>query len=482
MHVLRLIHRWIGICLCLMFSAWFFSGAVLIYHPFPSLSQSERQAHRPLIDLSKITLSPSDALHVSGIKNPTRLQLMDVDGKPTYIVHTDGGSAIAVPANDEKTASLIDREVSGRLASAFFAHSIRIIEGPLDYDQWIVHQQFDAYRPFYRIHFQDPQATVLYVSSRTGEVLQRTQRPERAWNYLGAIIHWIYPTILRRHWALWDQVVWWVSLLGVITTMIGFGLGVRQLYSFRSVKRSGDWSSYSGWLRGHHILGLFAGVLVLTWIASGWLSMDHGRLFSTPMPDRSHLQDYRGMTLEDTIALFTTTSLQTIVDVNEIEFLAVDAKPFALATGQNGVQLYEVVNAKELVLATLTKAKIVNAVQSAWTESKVMLVQKLEKNDPYSQLRSSALPQNTLRLILDDPVETWVHIDMESGMVLSVMDQSRRLYRWMFNGLHSLDIPGLVENRPLWDIVMLVLLSVGFTFSVTGVVIGWKRMCREWVS
>jgi len=30
----------------------------------------------------------------------------------------------------------------------------------------------------------------------------------------------------------------------------------------------------------HHILGLFAATFVLMWIFSGWLSMDHGLLFS----------------------------------------------------------------------------------------------------------------------------------------------------------------------------------------------------------
>lgn len=34
------------------------------------------------------------------------------------------------------------------------------------------------------------------------------------------------------------------------------------------------------WMRWHHLMGLFAGIFVLTWILSGWLSMDHGRLFS----------------------------------------------------------------------------------------------------------------------------------------------------------------------------------------------------------
>lgn len=39
-----LLHRWLGMLLCLFFSMWFVSGAVLMYHPFPFLSEPERYA------------------------------------------------------------------------------------------------------------------------------------------------------------------------------------------------------------------------------------------------------------------------------------------------------------------------------------------------------------------------------------------------------------------------------------------------------
>jgi hypothetical protein len=59
------------------------------------------------------------------------------------------------------------------------------------------------------------------------------------------------------------------------------------------------------------------------------------------------------------------------------------------------------------------------------------------------------------------------------------MDRSRRLYRWLFNGLHSLDVPGLVEERPLWDFIMLLLLMIGFTGSLTGVVVASRRLIKN---
>ena len=101
---------------------------------------------------------------------------------------------------------------------------------------------------------------------------------------------------------------------------------------------------------------------------------------------------------------------------------------------------------------------------------------QLENNDFYGKLRSGSLPDSTLRIVLHDPAQTWVHINMENGKISSVMDRSRRVYRWLFNGLHSLDFPGLANHHPLWDIVILMLLTLGFVFSVIGVVIGWRRI------
>ena len=85
--------------------------------------------------------------------------------------------------------------------------------------------------------------TVLYVSAQTGEVLQKTEGKERAWNYIGAVVHWIYPTILRSNWSLWDQVVWWLSLAGLVTTLIGLLLGVMRSRGARNEDPTGYFQS-----------------------------------------------------------------------------------------------------------------------------------------------------------------------------------------------------------------------------------------------
>ena len=72
-----------------------------------------------------------------------------------------------------------------------------------------------------------------------------------------------------------------------------------------------------------------------------------------------------------------------------------------------------------------------------------------------------------------------IHINQHNGEIISVMDRSRRLYRWLYNGLHSLDFPGFVNQRPLWDIVMIFLLLSGFIFCITGIILSFNHLRRK---
>lgn len=470
MRFLTLAHRWMGIVLGLFFSAWFFSGAVLIYHPFPSLAQAERFANESNINFSKIQIPPKAVI---AFKNSLdRLRLIDFEGKPVYVLHPQKGPVITIGADDGELLNLLTGKVAGKIAEEFIGKPALRIDGPLNYDQWIVPNQYDPYRPFFRISIEDQKGTELYVSARTGEVLQKTEGTQRAWNYVGAVVHWIYPTILRSNWALWDGVVWWLSLLGVLTTVVGLVLGITRLRKSQIAYQLG--SPFKGWLQIHHTLGLVAGTFVLTWIFSGWLSMDHGRFFSKSSPEASQIKNFRGISIKHAVDQISLEALKSLEDVSEVEFFAVGGQPFVMGRNLKDFKLYKPLSPIFFSFAKFTQPEIIKAVKQAWPDVKIQSTQR--PSDTYGKLREGSLPDNTLRVVLEDPMQTWIHVDMESGQIVSVMDKSRRLYRWLFNGLHSLDFPGLANQRPLWDVLILLLLAVGFLFSITGVVVGWKRL------
>ena len=81
--------------------------------------------------------------------------------------------------------------------------------------------------------------------------------------------------------------------------------------------------------------------------------------------------------------------------------------------------------------------------------------------------------------ITPGPRPTHIYIDELTGRVLIVMDPSRVAYAWVFYALHTLQFPGLNTHSALRTGLVLALLAFGTAFSVTGVVLGVKRLQRE---
>ena len=74
-------HRWVSILLCLMFAAWFASGIVMIYVPFPALSHAERIERAEVIDISGVT-SLSEPFIATGIDTAARIRLLQYQKRP----------------------------------------------------------------------------------------------------------------------------------------------------------------------------------------------------------------------------------------------------------------------------------------------------------------------------------------------------------------------------------------------------------------
>lgn len=473
---LIVLHRWLGIVLCLFMLAWFASGIVLIYVPFPSLDESERIARQSNVYVSAVQIAPGTA--TAGLQADStieKIRLLAINGRPLYVIEPRGGSAVSVWADTGESIQIGVDEAEA-IAEEYSGVGVRNITGPIEHDQWVVHQAYDAHRPFFRVSLEDEVGTQIYVSQRSGEVVQHTERAERAWNYVGAIVHWVYPTFLRKNWAVWDQVVWWLSLAGVIVVALGVWLGIdRMRMAYRANK--GSLFLFRGWMRWHHILGVFFGLFVFTWILSGWLSMDHGRLLSVPDPQSLQVDKFRGTPLEQAAQSFDVEFIRSLGEFRELRINAVGGEPFLIRRADSDTRIFSSSPPLNNV-AILPENLIARATMSTWPDQRVSSLTFVEPDDVYTRLRSSRLPPSAMRSILDDKRKTWVHIDAATGDLISIMDRSRRLNRWLFNGLHSLDFPGFTDKRPLWDIVVVLLMLIGIAFSVTGVRIGYRRLRR----
>lgn len=83
-----------------------------------------------------------------------------------------------------------------------------------------------------------------------------------------------------------------------------------------------------------------------------------------------------------------------------------------------------------------------------------------------------------LRLKFDDADRTWMQVDPATGQLVGWLRRSDRIHRWLFNGLHSFDVPWLLAHRPAWDVTLWLLSLAGLTISATSIVIGWRALRR----
>ena len=461
-------HRWVGVALCLMFATWFATGAMMVFVAFPSLTDADRTAHSEVIDLAKIRVDPAQAAILLG--KPGDLRLISRGGVPVYVAR-QGEWDVSLSAQSGKRLAPATSSEAGAIASAFGRARVARVSGPLDYDQWVVHQQFDPLRPFYRVRLADPQATDLYVSSRTGEVEQRTRGLERAANWVGSVIHWIYIVPIRKSFALWDWTVWSVSLVGLTTVVAGVGLGItRSNNKLRSSRPA--ISPFRGLLRWHHILGLAAGAFVLCWITSGWLSMDHGRLFSDGSATEAQLSAYAGPVGAG--GALTAGDLRRLGPATSITFQRVGGRAVAGAAGPEGAHVLVAGPSSPGLYGRVPDSLIASAVHAAWPTRRLQPLAPISVDEPYAKAESLTADARLAAFAGDPPLR--VYVDSVSGKILVVMNRSREAYAWVYYMLHTYNFPGLSSRPVLRITILLIPLTLGFAFSVTGVLVGVRRL------
>ena len=275
---LILVHRYLGIPLSALFVVWFASGIVMMYtRDMPRLTPELRLERLPELDLDRIALAPAAAAgraHLS--PTPRSALLLTVLDRPAY--RFDG---VTVFADTGERLDAVGPTAATAVASRFTGRPREAVEyvGTLtEPDQWTLVERSEL--PLHRFVIDDDAGTELYVSPRTAEVVMLTTRRSRALAWIGAIPHWFYFTALRGNQPRWYDDVVWTSTLGCLLAVIGLVLAVTQ-FRWRG-PRGGTRSPagrraripYAGWMRWHYLTGVVFGLVTLTWVFSGLLSME----------------------------------------------------------------------------------------------------------------------------------------------------------------------------------------------------------------
>ncbi len=482
---LFLVHRWAGVVLCLFMAMWFVSGVVMMYVGYPKLTTQERLAVLP-------TLAPDGCCTMPSLDGePHAVRLTTVGGEPRFIVEGPGrGSVRAFDARTGAPIGPVTPEQSRRAAQAFAGPGPLRHHGRVAEDAWTHSKALEAHRPM--DVFETGSGTLLYVSTRTGEVVRDATRTERLWNWAGAWIHWLYPFRGGSVDAAWHDIVVWSSVAGTVLAITGVVVGVWR-WRFRGTYKTGSHSPYRGaWFRWHHIAGLIFGVLTVTWIFSGLMSMNPWKVFDSRAP-RLDATAYAGGPLSLTEPSVSVPQLLARLSADgltprELHWRRIAGRMHVIGHDGIGTRLLAVDGATA-PLTRLPQAALLRDATRLLPGATIRAHEVLEAYDTYYYGRAPhtmgghldrRLPM--LRVMFDDPHDTWVHLDPFTGEVLGRLDRLQRTKRWLFAFLHSFDWWPLLAARPLWDLLLIVGSLGGLTISATGVWMGWRRLRWKWLA
>jgi hypothetical protein len=466
---LLLIHRYLAVAVGLLMALWCLSGFVMMYQSYPELTGDERVAALPPLQVEHCC--STDFLTVDGLPSGDfRIEMLG--SRP--VLRQPGLAPVdlisGLPLAGALSQEALRQVAADHAARRGFAGEPRWLGEVVELDQWTL-QTARRNRPVHHFALDDAGGTALYLNGSTGEVFQDTNRRERVLAWLGAIPHWLYPTALRSNGPLWSQIVIWTSVIGCFLAATGLYVGIAR---FRRQPDGRLASPFRGWWYWHHIAGLFFGVLALTWVYSGLLTMNPwGWLEGGAAGARLGPQ---------VVGTPATGELRTFLQampgrLASGEFTQLRASPFGgslfvIAQRADGTAVRLDAGARP---AALTPADVQQVFGRL--DTPVASLELLATEDAYHYSHKGEAPLPVWRAVLADEEQTRVYLEPATGAV-RVVDGAAMKTRWLARGLHGLDFR-VLRLRPLWDIVMLLLLAGVTVLCITGSWMAIQRVRKD---
>jgi hypothetical protein len=495
-------HRWVGIVVGLVAVMWFVTGFVMMYAGgMPRLTPQARLDHLPALDLSAVKIGAARAATQSGLDPQTSGApvLVMIQGRPAWRFP----DAPPVFADDGTELAPLDVAASRQVAMDFLREppsDIRHLGTIAAPDQWTLTLRRSL--PLEKFAAGDAAHTELYVSPTSGEVVLVTTRGQRALAWLGTIPHWLYFGDLRMNQPVWYWIVVTLSALVCVLAILGMTLAILRWNPSKPFR----WSRaipFRGQMRWHYIAGSLFGLFVVTWAFSGLASMEPWDWMNVP---ELEVQPQAFTGGEVALGRFETppAALAALVQPRFIKEATLqrihgehywslrtsthqDARALPLERLHAPYDFYGrgeedqvLVHATTLQRhdAALSTDAIIGRLRKALPDLTITDVATLTDYDDYYYSRSRQIPLPVLRVKLDDPLRTWLYIDVHTSRVVANVHRHSRVERWVYSGLHSLDFRFWYAKRPWWDLGMILLLTGGLVASVLGFWAGLRRLLR----
>jgi hypothetical protein len=497
------VHRWVGVVLALVFMLWFASGIVMMYWSYPGVEERDRLAHALTLRASAVRLTPEQAYAKLGRDEPpAQVLLTSFDGRPIYRFDggnpNDGDAPSMVYADDGTVQRAVTREMTDRAAALWTGRPIESAAKTTiaRIDQWTIGLR--ASFPLHKYAWSNGED--VYVDGEKAVVVQYTTTSSRFWAWLGAIPHWLYYTPLRRDARAWSSLVVWSSAIGSFAAASGIVIAIWMLSLRKRYRHAGVPTSipYRGWKRWHTIVGLCFGVVALTWVFSGLLSMgpfdvvdalvaravgvdDAPRAGDGP-PGPLAMVEAFGASAPLTLSSFAARPASAAIaavsdfDVKELELTMFDGRPMYIATDAAGDTRIIPVSGEPV--RSHDVATVMRLVRGAAGRS-LADMRLLNDYDAYYLDRHHQRPLPVVLAVLNDVARTRFYIDPRTASIVGSYSARGWVDRWLYHGLHSLDFPWLYKYRPLWDVVVLTLLIGGNVLCATSLVLAWRVLMRK---
>jgi len=278
----------------------------------------------------------------------------------------------------------------------------------------------------------------------------------------------------------------WLNLIlpgvAVIISLTGMTLGTYQLFPRR---HRGSWrvSAYHGVSLWHHVAGIVFGALVFTWTLSGVFEM----LGAGNDARAGQAEAVRGGRLDmEGFVLGPEAALARVAPGEGHEPPRVRFLEAGQVLGRPGYHVVLADHTERWVDAAdgsvreeLAPRVVRAAAEAAVPGLEIVDVSRLDAYDYYYYHRHGRemhLPVWRVRLAGEGEPALYLHT--VTATPTGYVDADTRLWRWLRDGMHSLDFPALVRRRPLWDLVLLPLMLGGTLSCMTGAWLLIRRLDR----
>ena len=480
MKILKPLHSVTGTVIAVFFFMWFFTGLVLIYHPYPRLDEKMKNHYSENIQADSLRPMAyyTDSLLRDTVKEVKLTQML---GQPRIKITTASGSTTFCADTTEKKKKVKFKDAE-RIAARWIEGKPAQVDTLHEREQWILYERYEKAMPIYKLTYDDKDRHELFISGKTGEVQQLTTRSERVWAWLGAIPHKFYYPCIRKDLDIWKTVITTGGIICLLAALSGLlrGISVQWKVSRKRRKMVNPFKKPS--YKWHHLFGLIFGIFIVCWGISGSLAMQkvpkwlvtYEKDYSMYAPDiwegdslplAAYKLDYRKV-----IAAYP--------DVKRIEWHVIGGKPvYTVMSDSNEV----FVDASDTVAQPLhVSAKAVkDAMQRIYGKETPVRVELINEYDQYympSYDNRPALP--VYKATVSDSDGSVYYIGTDNDFC-RYFNNNKKVRKWLFGAMHYLNINGIVSNPPLWHCCIWILCVGGMIVSFTGIILGIRYIRRK---